>query len=178
MKLLRVAKRALVSTLILYASWMGMLLVHELGHVLHALVSGGRVAAIKMPLFGFSQTLVQLNPHELLVAAGGPVWGILIPLAATGVFRLMKVGVPDWLKFFAGFCLIANGTYIGVGWTMRAGDAHDLSRLGASKWLLTSIGAIALVGGLMIWHQCAWLSKAARPAHFPHFDPRKPRQVG
>jgi len=127
----------------LYISWLLMLGLHECGHMLHACLSGGKVIKVSLPLLGFSQTIVDPNPRERFVVWGGPVWGALVPLVACALFACVRRRVPDMLRFFAGFCLIANGAYIGAGWVTRAGDTGDLLRLGTPVWLLIAFGSPA-----------------------------------
>jgi hypothetical protein len=57
------------------------------------------------------------------------------------------------LQLFAGFCLIANGVYLGVGWIDNAGDAGDLLRRGTPVWVLVGFGLLASGGGLYLWHR-------------------------
>ena len=64
-------------------------------------------------------------------------------------------------QLFAGFCLVANGAYIGVGWSLEAGDAADLLRMGTPVWLMIAFGLTASAGGLWLWHTLGPL----RPAH-------------
>ena len=155
-------RRALLAATLLYGTWMGMMTVHELGHMLHAWLSGGRVVQVHLPLIGFSQTIVHPNPHEQFVVWGGPIWGILIPLLACGGFRMAGRHVPNLLTFFTGFCLIANGAYLGMGWTKRAGDAADLRRLGVSPAVLIAFGLICMTAGLLAWHWTSWLTTRSR----------------
>src|SRR5258706_15627661 len=68
-----------------YPAWIAMMALHEAGHVLNALTSGGRVSSVTIPLLGFSRTDLSANPHPLWVAWGGPVWGCLFALAVLGV---------------------------------------------------------------------------------------------
>src|SRR5690242_20603277 len=91
----------------LYASWLAMMAVHELGHVFHALLSGGRVRRVEIPLFGFSQTFLRNDPHPLFVAGGGVLWGSVIPLVAWIACPRRWKAARRALQFFAGFCLIA-----------------------------------------------------------------------
>src|SRR3954470_2479273 len=109
--------------LALYATWLGMMAVHEAGHVLHARVSGGVVDRVHIPLLGFSQTFYAVNPKPAFVAWGGAVWGCVIPLLLLAIFTLTPQAVRRAAQFFAGFCLVANGAYLGVGWSVRSGDA-------------------------------------------------------
>ena len=102
----------ILSTLAL--SWLGMMVVHEFGHVLFAWASGGAVARVVLSPLEFSRTDLQKNPHPLFVAAGGALVGVSLPLFVSAVWRLLRW--PGWyiLQFFAGFCLIANGIYFAV----------------------------------------------------------------
>jgi hypothetical protein len=114
-------------------------------------VSGGRVERIVVPLAGFSRTDLSHNPHPQWVAWGGPLWGVLLPLGMLAGAHGLGRGVRA-MRAFAGFCLIANGAYIGLGWTVTAGDGRDLVRHGAPVWTLVGFGAVAVVAGLFLWH--------------------------
>lgn len=111
-------------------SWLGMQAVHELGHITAALLTGGRVAKVVLHPLTISRTDLADNPHPLAVVWAGPAVGVLLPLAlwlaATGM------GMPGAfvLRFFAGFCLLANGLYIGVGSFGRVGDCGEMLRRG------------------------------------------------
>jgi len=159
-------RRWIAAPLVLYATWLGMLITHECGHVIHAMLSGGRIARVSVPLLGFSQTIVWPNPRERFVVWGGPLWGAVLPLLLCAVARAWRRRVPESLKFFAGFCAIANGAYLGVGWIWHAGDAGDLLRLGTPPWLLMLFGVAATTAGLALWHRCRWLT-AAGTLRFP-----------
>ena len=56
------------------------------------------------------------------------------------------------LRFFAGFCLIANGCYIGVGSFGRIGDAGDMLRNGSPIWTLWLFGFVTFPLGLYLWN--------------------------
>ena len=145
-------KTLLVGALAIYPCWLGMMAVHEAGHVLHAWLSGAAVSAVRVPLAGFSVTEFSANPRPHFVAWGGAVWGCVLPAAAWAVFRLMRWPGRSFLQFFAGFCLVANGAYLGVGWSRRAGDAGDLVDYGTPVWVLILYGAAAAGAGLYLWH--------------------------
>jgi hypothetical protein len=82
----------------------------------------------------------------------GPVCGVVLPLAALVLARLCRMPGTYLLRFFTGFCLIANGAYIGVGSFEDAGDAGDLLRLGAAIWQLWAFGLLTAPFGLFLWH--------------------------
>jgi hypothetical protein len=140
----------IVSTILF--SWLAMMVVHELGHVLHAWMSGGTVAKVVLHPLDFSRTELASNPHPLFVAWGGAIWGSVIPLLLLLLARRLRCTWWYVGAFFAGFCLIANGAYIGAGSLMGAGDAGDLLRQGAPRWLLIVFGVPAFASGLWLWH--------------------------
>ena len=125
--------------------------LHELGHVLHAKLSGGEVRRVDLHPLEFSQTWVEPNPHPLFVAWGGAAWGTALPVLATALMRHGSIGKVT--RFFAGFCLIANGAYVAIGPFMRAGDGRDIARYGVPSLLLIVVGAIAVAAGLWTWHK-------------------------
>ena len=55
-------------------------------------------------------------------------------------------------RFLAGFCLIANGAYIGFGSFEGIGDAGKLLRLGSSPPLLWGFGLLTIPTGFWVWH--------------------------
>ena len=133
-------------------SWLAMQAVHELGHVIGAAVSGGRVAEIELHPATISYTRLAENPHPLFVAWTGPLVGVAVPI---GVFAIAKwQRTPDWFiaQFFAGFCLIANGAYLAFGTIGAVGDAGDLLHHGASLLLLWLFGLVTISGGLWLWN--------------------------
>ena len=145
--------QTLLITSTLALSWLGMQIVHEAGHISAAHLTGGRVERVILHPLAFSRTDVPLNPHPLIVTWSGPIFGIALPLAAFAIARAVRL--PGWyiLRFFAGFCLIANGLYIGIGSFDRAGDAGDLLRHGAPIWQLWLFGLLSAPPGLFLWHR-------------------------
>src|SRR6266702_7943977 len=92
-------------------SWLGFMIVHEFGHVVIGWCSGGAVSRVVLHPMQISWTAFSRNPHPRLVAWGGPVLGSLLPLGffvAAGALRSPGVYL---FRFFAGFCLVANGLY-------------------------------------------------------------------
>ena len=144
--------RALALALFVYFCWLGMMGVHELGHVVHAKLSGGVVQRVSFPPLGFSQTILRYNPHPPMVAWGGPLWGSVLPVLLWAIVPTRWSIVRRAMQFFAGFCLIANGAYIGIGWTIGAGDAGDLLHYGTPLWLMCAFGLVEITAGLLLWH--------------------------
>lgn len=128
-----------------WLSWLGMMAVHELGHVVAAWASGGTVQRVVLHPLAFSRTDVSPNISPLLVVWAGPVIGVVVPVLMWLMARLAIHSVAWLFQFFAVFCLIVNGFYIGVGWTQRVGDAGDMLRLGCERWQLVLFGVTCLV---------------------------------
>src|SRR5947209_16580674 len=96
--------------------------VHESGHVLGAWLTGGRVARVVLHPLTISRTDLVSNPNPLAVVWAGPVVGAVAPLGLWGLAAAARLTAAFVLRFFAGFCLLANGLYIGVGSLDRIGD--------------------------------------------------------
>jgi hypothetical protein len=96
---------------------------------------------------------VNPNPSPLLVAWAGPLVGAVLPLMSWLVVGALRLRVAYLFRFFAGFCLIANGAYIGAGAIVPVGDAADLLRLRSTEWTLALFGLLAIPVGLALWNR-------------------------
>lgn len=136
----------------LLGSWLGMQAVHEMGHVCGAWLTGRRVERVVLNPLTISRTDVTQNPSPLIVVWAGPIFGVAAPLlfwlVATKT-RLPDIFVP---RFFAGFCLVANGLYIAVGSFGRIGDCGEMLRQGSATWQLWLFGTVTVPIGLWLWH--------------------------
>jgi hypothetical protein len=140
----------IISTCVL--SWLAMQGVHELGHCLAAWSTGGVVAHVELTPLEISRTDLSVNPRPLIVAWGGPLFGATAPLALWLAMRIAVGRYAFLYRFFAGFCLVANGAYLTGGSWQRMGDAGDLIRNGAQVWQLLAFGVPAVIGGLYLWN--------------------------
>lgn len=150
--------RAAAALVACYVSFIAMEAVHEFGHVFHAWLTGTQVVDVSIPLLGFSATRVGAGNYETFIVAGGPTWGVAIPVLACGLAYFFAQNVPEPLKFFAGFCLIANGLYLALGCGLPATDAGKLVRMRFSIITLVGLGIFATAAGLLIWHRLTWLT--------------------
>src|SRR5262249_54788134 len=149
---MNVCLRVLLIAATLASSWWAMQAVHELGHVAHAWCSGGRVVRVVLHPLEISRTDVAPNPHPQFVAWGGPVWGSLLPCALWWVASRVGWSLAWLVRFFAGFCLIANGGYLLGGSIYPVGDAEVLLREGATRASLLAFGVVATSLGLALWN--------------------------
>ena len=137
----------------LLASWLGMQACHELGHVGGARLTGGRVARVVLHPLTISRTDVAENPSPLTVAWSGPVVGVAVPLVVWLVSATVRLPGSFVFRFFAGFCLLANGLYIGLGSWDRVGDCREMLAHGSQLWQLWLFGALTAPLGLWLWHR-------------------------
>jgi APA family basic amino acid/polyamine antiporter len=148
----------LTLTTALVFCWYAMQIIHELGHVLAALATGGSVAAVHLPLVGFSRTDAASDAPRWLVL-GGPIFGSLAPIAALLALRWLGRGqhTLPLAGALAGFCLLANGVYLASAIVDPVGDAQDLVRLGVPPAALWIPGIAASMLGV-------FMLRAAAPA--------------
>jgi hypothetical protein len=145
------------------ASWYGMMATHELGHCVAAWLTGGVIAKVHFPLLGFSQTFYLENPHPLAVAWAGAAGGAVFAVLLLGASRKMRRPYQQTLLYFAGFSLIANGLYLGLGGFDRVGDCAELLNHGAKLGQLVAFGIGATVLGIYSWHRMGPLRGWFRP---------------
>jgi hypothetical protein len=136
----------------LLGSWLGMQAVHESGHVLGAWLTGGRVARVVLYALTISRTDLAHNPYPLIVVWAGPFIGVMEPLLLWTIGVSARLRGAFVLRFFAGFCLLANGLYIGVGSFDRVGDCGEMLRHGSTMWHLWLFGTLTAPVGLCLWH--------------------------
>jgi len=139
---------------ILGFSWLGMQAVHELGHVLVARFTGAEVIKVVLHPLTISRTDVGETKHPLAVVWGGPIGGCLVPLLLFGISAWLRFREAYLLRFFTGFCFIANGVYIGMGRFLEEGaDPKVMTDNGSPQWVLVLFGLITFPVGLYLWHR-------------------------
>lgn len=87
-----------------------MTVTHECGHLLAGSVSGAKLTAVDLAPWRLPYSLHAPDPKPLVTLWGGPLFGVLLPVAVAALLR--KPGV--W--FVADFCLLANGVYLALAW--------------------------------------------------------------
>ncbi len=78
-------RRPVLLVSVLWLSWLSMMLVHEVGHVVGAWSTGGRLQRVVWHPAVISRTDVWPNPHPVIEVWAGPVIGSLIPLMLAGI---------------------------------------------------------------------------------------------
>lgn len=135
------------------SAWLWMMIVHETGHVIFAWMTGGTVERVWIPLAGISWTQLSTNPNPVAVAWGGFIVGSLLPVAVWGTVAALRLRIEPGLRFFASFCLLANGAYMASALGYPVGDVEDILAFGGARWPLMLAGPIAVVSGLAVLGQ-------------------------
>lgn len=128
------------------------MIVHEIGHVVAAWLTGGVVQRVDLHPMAISRTDVNPNPQPLAVAWAGPILGSALPVIALLVASALKFRLAFLTRFFAGFCLVANGLYISCGSFDSVGDAGDMLKNGSPIWSLWLFGLLTAPVGFWLWH--------------------------
>lgn len=132
------------------ACFYGMEVFHEAGHILSGLLTGAHIASIDLLPWQLSRTGFSTNPSPGTVVWSGPIGGILFPVILWLCFRHWKYACL--LRFFAGFAMIANGLYIGIGGFGNIGDCLEMLRTGTPLWVMLVFGLVSAAGGLLLWN--------------------------
>jgi hypothetical protein len=134
------------------ASWLAMQAIHELGHVLAAQATKGKVAQVVLHPLTISRTDLSENPHPLFVAWAGPIFGVIAPMVLWAIFAQFNSRFAFVLRFFAAFCLVSNGLYIGLGSFAEVGDCREMLKHGSERWQLWLFGLLTTPIGFWLWH--------------------------
>ena len=132
--------------------WLLMQAVHELGHALAAMATGGTISRVVLHPLTISRTDLTENPQPLFVVWAGPVVGVMLPAVAYAVCQTVRFRWAFLVRFLAGFCLVANGAYIGAGAFAGIGDCGEMLRLGTPAWCLWAFGVAGVAAGLGLWN--------------------------
>lgn len=145
----RLEQIILIGTFIAF-SWLAMQAVHELGHLIGAWVTGASVIEVALHPLIFSRTDLGDNPHPLAVVWAGPIVGATLPLLVFLLAKLCRSPGIYLFRFFAGFCLIANGAYIAFGPSNGFADTGIMMRYGSPRWLMILFGVLTAPLGLYL----------------------------
>ena len=141
------------SVSLLALCWFVMMAIHELGHVIGAYVTGGGVEQVVLHPLTISRTDVSPNPNPSVVVWLGPIVGCFLPVAMAWLVPRGNESMRKVAEFFAGFCLLANGSYIAFGAIDKVGDCGVMLQNGSPLWMLFLFGALTIPLGFLMWHR-------------------------
>lgn len=132
--------------------WYAMMVVHELGHVIGAWLTGGVVQQVILHPLAISRTDLSVNPHPLPVVWCGPIVGCLLPTLMWLAVCQLAEKFSHLVRFFAGFCCVANGAYLGIGSFESIGDAGALLKHQCPIGYLWLFGIATIPAGFALWN--------------------------
>jgi hypothetical protein len=140
--MLRSLTASRVSTLLLWIAWawVVMTVTHELGHVIGGLIGGAKLAALELRPWHLPYSVLAPDPHPLLSLWSGPVLGCAIPIAVACTCHRPAVWFAAW------FCLVANSSYLLLGF-LSADAQLDTARLLKAG---TPPAVIFVAGGVLL----------------------------
>ncbi|MDA7977170.1 MAG: hypothetical protein MPJ50_00195 [Pirellulales bacterium] len=141
----------IVSTLGVF--WLGMQIVHEAGHLLAAWFVGADVKHVILHPLKISQTQLEQRPPPVSVVWCGSLFGMAAPLVCYATWEFLRLPGGYLWRCFAGFCLLANGTYLAAGALANVGDAHDLLLAGIPTWRVVGVGLLSAPPGLWMFRR-------------------------
>ena len=148
----RIEQAILVATFLGF-SWLAMQAVHELGHVVGAWLTQAEVVEVMLHPCAISRTDLGHNPQPSVVVWAGPAVGAVLPLFVFLIAKACRSPGVYLFRFFAGFCLIANGAYIAFGPADGAADTGVMLQHGSPRWLMVLFGMLTAPLGLYLWHR-------------------------
>lgn len=130
---------------LLALSWFVMTQVHEWGHIVAGICSGGKLVSYDLIPWHLPYSFFEPNPHPLFTLWCGPILGVVLPLLAACLIR------HPYAWFVSHFCCAANGSYLALAWISgdRLLDTPKLLEHGASPWSIIGYCLITLSLGYL-----------------------------
>lgn len=137
-------------------TWLSSMLIHEMGHVLAAIGTGGKLAVVDVRPWRFSTTLVSPNPFPSVVVWSGLLMGWLVPLVSLPFWKMKSscqsqvLAIGPLLKTWSAFCWLSMGSYLALALGESFSDSGMLLREGWSPVVLCVTGIVVAVIGYRV----------------------------
>lgn len=157
------SRRIFHLVLLLVVSWGVMTFTHEAGHVVCGWASGGRLRQADLTPWHLPYSNFDPDPHPLITLWGGPLLGVIVPLAVAVLARREAI----W--FVAHFCLLANGSYLALAWVTGEHylDTPKLLAHGAHPAAIAAYCAATIGAGYVGFRRQCIRVLSPRPAEAP-----------
>lgn len=120
-------------------------IIHELGHALTLVATGGEVDFIEVSPFSWSYAHYTSDPEPMATSWGGFLWETVFGLFAFFVLWIAKSRLSLFGVVLAIASLAGTGIYMLVGAVLRIGDSAALIRMGVPPSALIVIGSFLLL---------------------------------
>lgn len=123
---------------------LGSVTIHELGHALNLVATGGTVDYIQVTFGGESRVQTTSNPEPMATTWGGFLWQVMAPLLLLlGLWQVWP-RLSFWALALLIACFLNAGHYLYTHATWDCRDPHFLMVGGVSKTALQAIGCCLL----------------------------------
>lgn len=141
--------RFLDLVVMLLVSWCVMVFTHELGHLIGGMMGGAVLQAAELRPWRMAYSLFAPDPLPLLTLWSGPIFGVVLPFLPAVMFKSRRI----W--FVANFCLLANGSYLAIGWFAGdpLSDSPQLLAAGTPRFVLAVIAIAMIVSGYPLFRR-------------------------
>lgn len=108
-------------------------LIHECGHAVNGILTGGHVEHIGISAMGWSGTIIDGSEAPLFTAAGGMMWEAGLPLLFLWIAWRTGRSVVFWMVALSIKGLGSSALYMLAGLLWQAGDSADMICEGTGK---------------------------------------------
>jgi|ERR1043166_148892 hypothetical protein len=122
-------------------------ILHECGHLLSGILSGGRALGLTSHPFSWSMARVADCRHPQFMTWGGILWSGLLGLIIFIFSYPSRSIVLFPILLTSSLLILVNGVYFTTGTLIRAGDPADLMEYGVGAPVLLVIGCACLLAG-------------------------------
>ena len=138
-----------------------MTVTHESGHVACGLVGGATLVELQLQPWHLPHSMFVGDEHPLATLWAGFIIGCAVPLLSAAIIRRPAC----W--FVAWFCLVANGSYLLLGYLSGAGELDSTKMIRAGARPVELLGAVIVMlplGYIKFRQSCVNLISGASPA--------------
>lgn len=120
-------------------------IVHELGHGLTLIATGGELDFIEVSPFSWSYAHYRSNPEPMATSWSGFLWETIFGVLAFSILWIAKSRLSLFGVVLAIASLAGTGIYMLVGAVLRIGDSAALIRMGVPPAVLVITGSVLLL---------------------------------
>ncbi len=125
-------------------------LIHEFGHGINVLATGGSIGRISISPLSWSYISYAGGGEARATTWGGFLWETILPLLIFLGLWCIKSRASFWALLLAMVALATTAIYMLVGAFLDIGDAGFLVRVGLPTWPFVAIGAGLLLLCLLL----------------------------
>jgi len=128
-----------------------MLFFHEISHLVVASLLGVELTFIDIFPGKISSMITVPNPYDSVIVWAGILLGSVLPFALIPIWNTKSLQAGTFFKLWAYFCVLANGSYLSLGFWESLSDSGKLIGFGWPVWSIIGIGiVIAAIGYVCI----------------------------